>query len=115
MSTDVTTPDADHLDPRFISVTPAKLGGTRRPPEDQATRVLTPAYPGFKMKIKALNADPTPDRSSRSPAVVERVESVVRELDAPPILMGHSAGGVFTQQLIDGAGAAGVAINCGCH
>jgi pimeloyl-ACP methyl ester carboxylesterase len=37
---------------------------------------------------------------------------VVGELDSPPILMGHSAGGVFTQILLDhGFGAAGVAIN----
>jgi pimeloyl-ACP methyl ester carboxylesterase len=41
-----------------------------------------------------------------------RLESVVRELPAPPILMGHSAGGAFVQLLLDrGYGAAGVAIN----
>jgi pimeloyl-ACP methyl ester carboxylesterase len=40
------------------------------------------------------------------------LESVVSKLDVPPILMGHSAGGVFTQLLMDrGYGAAGVAIN----
>jgi alpha-beta hydrolase superfamily lysophospholipase len=45
-------------------------------------------------------------------AVVERLESVVSELESPPIIMGHSAGGVFTQLLMDrGYGAAGVAIN----
>ena len=37
---------------------------------------------------------------------------MVGELDKPPILMGHSAGGAFTQILLDhGYGAAGVAIN----
>ena len=36
----------------------------------------------------------------------------MRELDSPPIIIGHSAGGVFTQVLLDhGYGAAGVAIN----
>ena len=46
------------------------------------------------------------------PQIVERLESVLAELDSPPILMGHSAGGVFVQLLLDrGHGAAGVAIN----
>ena len=46
------------------------------------------------------------------PQIIERLESVVGELDSPPILIGHSAGGVFTQILLDhGFGAAGVAIN----
>ena len=36
------------------------------------------------------------------------LEEVVRGLDAPPILMGHSAGGVFVQVLLDhGLGAVG--------
>ena len=37
---------------------------------------------------------------------------MLRELDKPPILMGHSAGGAFMQIVMDhGFGAAGVAIN----
>jgi pimeloyl-ACP methyl ester carboxylesterase len=46
------------------------------------------------------------------PAVVEHLEGVVGELDRAPIIMGHSAGGLFTQILLDhGYGAAGVAID----
>ena len=46
------------------------------------------------------------------PQIIEHLEAVVGELDSPPILIGHSAGGVFTQILLDhGFGAAGVAIN----
>ena len=46
------------------------------------------------------------------PQIIEHLESVVGGLESPPILMGHSAGGVFTQVLIDhGFGAVGVAIN----
>ena len=45
-------------------------------------------------------------------AVVEHLEAIVGELDSPPILIGHSAGGTFVQLLLDhGFGAAGVAIN----
>src|SRR5262249_15963846 len=40
------------------------------------------------------------------------LETVVHGLDSAPIIMGHSAGGVFTQLLLDrGYGAAGVVIN----
>src|SRR4051812_37338806 len=75
-------------------------------------RVIAPAYPGFEVEVEALNADPTPNEQLTVPAIIEHLESVVDELDEPPILMGHSAGGVMVQLLMDrGRGAAGVAIN----
>jgi hypothetical protein len=55
--------------------------------------VLPPAYPGFEVEVEALNADPSPIEALAVPAVVEHLEAIVRELDKPPILMGHSAGG----------------------
>jgi pimeloyl-ACP methyl ester carboxylesterase len=80
--------------------------------EDRGYRVLAPAYPGFEVEVEALNADPSPIEAVTVPQIVEHLEAVVRELDSPPILIGHSAGGVFTQILLDhGFGAAGVAIN----
>jgi pimeloyl-ACP methyl ester carboxylesterase len=75
-------------------------------------RVIAPAYPGFEVEVEALNADPTPIERVTVPAIMEDLEAVVGELDTPPIIIGHSAGGVFTQILLDhGFGAAGVAIN----
>ena len=80
--------------------------------ENRGYRVIAPAYPGFEVEVEALNADPTPIVDLTVPQVLEHLENVVGELDTPPILMGHSAGGVFTQLLLDrGYGAAGVAIN----
>jgi pimeloyl-ACP methyl ester carboxylesterase len=80
--------------------------------ESRGYRVLAPAYPGFEVEVEALNADPTPIEELTVPAVVEHLESVVSPIEPAPILMGHSAGGVFTQLLMDrGYGAAGVAIN----
>jgi pimeloyl-ACP methyl ester carboxylesterase len=74
--------------------------------------VLTPGYPGFEVEVEALNEDPSPIEALTVPAIVEKLEGVVGGLDAPPIIMGHSAGGVFTQLLLDkGYGACGVAIN----
>lgn len=80
--------------------------------EAKGFRVIAPAYPGFEVEVEALNADPTPVEALTAPAIVARLEEVVRGLGAPPILIGHSAGGAFTQLLLDrGLGAVGVALN----
>ncbi|GAB1823397.1 alpha/beta hydrolase [Herbidospora sp. RD11066] len=80
--------------------------------EARGFRVLVPAYPGFEVEVEALNADPTPIENVTVPQIIESLETLIRGLDTPPILMGHSAGGVFTQILLDhGLGACGVAIN----
>jgi pimeloyl-ACP methyl ester carboxylesterase len=80
--------------------------------EDKGYRVLAPAYPGFEVEVEALNRDPSPIEKVTVPQIVDRLESIVKGLPRPPILIGHSAGGVFVQVLLDhGHGAAGVAIN----
>jgi pimeloyl-ACP methyl ester carboxylesterase len=80
--------------------------------ERKGFRVLAPAYPGFEVEVEALRDDPTPIEDVRVPAIIERLEGVIDALDAPPILMGHSAGGAFMQVVMDhGYGACGVAIN----
>lgn len=80
--------------------------------EGAGYRVLAPAYPGFEVEVEALNADPTPIEQVTVPQIIAHLEEVVGGLASPPIIMGHSAGGVFTQILLDhGFGAAGVAIN----
>ena len=82
--------------------------------EGRGHRVLAPAYPGFEVEVEALNADPTPIEQVTVPQIVEHLESIVSALDSPAILIGHSAGGVFTQVLLDhGFGAAGVSIELG--
>ncbi|MGY1640072.1 alpha/beta hydrolase [Geodermatophilus sp. SYSU D00703] len=80
--------------------------------EGHGYRVLTPAYPGFEVEVEALNADPTPIAEVTLPQIVAHLESVVGELEKPPILMGHSAGGTLVQLLLDrGHGAVGVVLN----
>jgi pimeloyl-ACP methyl ester carboxylesterase len=80
--------------------------------EDKGYRVLAPAYPGFEVEVEALNEDPSPIEASTIPEVVEHLEGVVSALEQPPIIMGHSFGGTFTQILLDhGYGAAGVVID----
>lgn len=80
--------------------------------ESKGFTVLAPAYPGFEVEVESLNADPTPIADSTAPAIIEQYASAIRALDKPPIIMGHSAGGAFTQVLLDhGFGVAGVALN----
>jgi len=111
MSTDSTTPDTIVLIHGFW-VTPRSWEHWIERYEQAGYRVLAPAYPGFEVEVEALNADPSPIAALTVPAVVEHLEAVVGELESPPILIGHSAGGTFVQLLLDhGFGAAGVAIN----
>jgi pimeloyl-ACP methyl ester carboxylesterase len=80
--------------------------------ESEGHRVIAPAYPGFEVEVEALNADTTPIEELTVPAIIEHFEGVIGALDSPPIIIGHSAGGAFTQILLDrGHGSAGVAIN----
>src|ERR687886_153631 len=80
--------------------------------EDRGYRVLAPAYPGLEVEVEALNEDPSPIEALTVPAVVEHYEGIIGGLETPPIIMGHSFGGLITQILLDhGFGAAGVAID----
>ena len=111
MSPDSVSPDTIVLIHGFW-VTPRSWEDWVTHYEQRGFRVLAPGYPGFEVEVEALNADPTPIVELRVPAIIEHLEAVVGELDAPPILMGHSAGGAFMQILMDhGFGACGVAIN----
>jgi pimeloyl-ACP methyl ester carboxylesterase len=80
--------------------------------EAKGYRVLTPGYPGFEIEVEELRANPSVIAELTVPQTVAQLAGVVTELDEPPIIMGHSFGGVLTQLLLDrGCGAAGVAIN----
>ena len=111
MGSDSTTPDTIVLIHGFW-VTPRSWEHWIAHYEQRGHRVLAPAYPGFEVEVEALNADPSPIEALTVPAIVEHLEAVIGELESPPIVMGHSAGGAFTQIVLDhGFGAAGVAIN----
>lgn len=64
------------------------------------------------MEVEALRADPQIIVDLTVPKIIEGYESVISALDTPPVIIGHSAGGAFTQILLDhGYGAVGVAMN----
>lgn len=79
---------------------------------DKGFRVIARSWPGMEGDIQALRADPSAVANLGVTDVVEHYEAIIKELDRPPIIMGHSFGGLMTQILLDrGFGAAGVAID----
>jgi pimeloyl-ACP methyl ester carboxylesterase len=75
-------------------------------------KVLAPSWPGLEGEVEAVRKDPSVLKGLKLKTVVDHYEKIIRKLDAPPILMGHSFGGLIVQMLVDrGLGAAAVLIN----
>jgi len=78
---------------------------------DRGYRVIARGWPGMDGDIEQLRRDPSALAGLGVSQIVDHYERIIRELELPPIIMGHSFGGLFTQILLDrGLGAAGVAI-----
>jgi pimeloyl-ACP methyl ester carboxylesterase len=74
--------------------------------------VIAKSWPGMEGDIEELRRDPSAIAHLGVGEVVEHYERIIRALDRPPIIMGHSFGGLMTQILLDhGLGSAGVAID----
>ena len=79
--------------------------------EAKGYRVVTPAYPGFDIEVEALRENPGIIADLTVPETVDHLAGVIEALDSPPIIMGHSFGGILTQLLLArGLGSAGVVI-----
>lgn len=77
-------------------------------------QVHAPAWPGLEGEVEAVRADPSPLASLTITQILDHFETFIRGLDQPPIIMGHSFGGLFMQLLVDrGLGAAGVGLSAG--
>ncbi|MEV4657863.1 alpha/beta fold hydrolase [Micromonospora sp. NPDC049301] len=75
-------------------------------------RVLTPAWPGMDREVERLRDDPSPIAEQSIAGIVKHYDGLIRALPSPPIIMGHSFGGLITQLLVDrGLGAAAVGVH----
>ena len=73
---------------------------------------IAPGWPGVGDDIQALRKDPSGLAGLSIKKIVDYYADIIRALPSPPIIMGHSFGGLFTQLLLDsGLGRAGVAID----
>jgi alpha-beta hydrolase superfamily lysophospholipase len=81
---------------------------------DRGHHVLAPAWPGLEVEPEELRRDPSPLRGLGITDVVDHYNRIIRGLDRPPIIIGHSFGGLYAQLLLDrDLGAAGVAMDTG--
>ena len=86
--------------------------------EAKGYRVLTPAYPGFEVEVEALRENPQVIADATVPATVDHLAAVVESCDRPPIIMGHSFGGLSQDSTTAArwstvAGTVASAITCG--
>jgi pimeloyl-ACP methyl ester carboxylesterase len=83
--------------------------------EDRGHTVVVPAWPYFDRPVAELQRSPDPGIAALTiKDLVDRYDTLIRALPEPPILIGHSFGGLIVQMLLDrGLGAAGVAIDAG--
>jgi pimeloyl-ACP methyl ester carboxylesterase len=82
--------------------------------EGRGHRVLAPAWPGMEAEVEELRRDSSPMTRLGLAHVVDHYDYIVRGLDSPPIIMGHSFGGTVVQVLLDRSlGSAGVGIASG--
>ena len=74
--------------------------------------VVARSWPGMEGDIEELRRDPSAIAGLGVTEVVDHYERFIRQLERPPIIIGHSFGGLMTQILVDrGLGAAAVAIS----
>ena len=74
--------------------------------------VIARGWPGMDVSIEELRRDPTAIANVGVTEIVDHFDRIIRELDRPPVLIGHSFGGLIVEILLDrGLGTAGVAID----
>jgi pimeloyl-ACP methyl ester carboxylesterase len=78
---------------------------------EKGYRVVAKSWPGMQGSIEQLRRDPSSFASLGLRDVVDHYEQIIREIETPPVIIGHGFGGLVTQILLDrGWGATGAAI-----
>jgi alpha-beta hydrolase superfamily lysophospholipase len=77
---------------------------------DRGYNAIAPGWPAVK-DPEETRRDPSGLKGLGVKRISDHYDQIVRAVERPPIIMGHSFGGLITQLLLDrGLGAAGVAI-----
>ena len=80
--------------------------------EERGHKVLAQPWPRLQGEVEDIRRDPTPLNGLGIAEIANHYDKFVRSLDEPPIIMGHSLGGLIVQLLLNrGLGAAGVSID----
>ena len=80
--------------------------------EAKGYKVIAPGWPGIDDRTpEQIRADPEPMAKFGIDTIVDHYASIISTLPSPPIIIGHSFGGLFTQILLSrGLGIAGIGI-----
>jgi pimeloyl-ACP methyl ester carboxylesterase len=80
--------------------------------ESRGHEVTAPAWPRMEGDVEDIRRDPSPLDGLGVAEIADHYAQIVSAMDTPPIIMGHSFGGLITELLLDrGLGAAGVALS----
>ena len=93
-------------------LSPRSWEGWKERFESRGYRVLAPAWPRMQQDVEEVRRDPSAMNGLGVAEIADHYGDIVRDLDQPPIIMGHSFGGLITELLLDrGLGACGVALS----
>src|SRR3954447_16937281 len=93
-------------------LTPLSWEGWKQRFESKGHSVLAPAWPGLEGTVEEVRQNTSKYERLGIKEITDSYDRIIRGLDAPPIIMGHSFGGLITQLLLDrGLGASAVAIS----
>jgi pimeloyl-ACP methyl ester carboxylesterase len=93
-------------------LTPRSWEGWEERFEGRGYKVLAPAWPRMRGEVEDIRRDPSAMNGLGVIEIVDHYDGIIRALARPPVIMGHSFGGLVTELLLDrGLGAAGVAIS----
>jgi alpha-beta hydrolase superfamily lysophospholipase len=92
--------------------TPLSWEGWKQRFEARGHEVIAPGWPGVDDRgVDEIRRDPSALEGLGLGEVAAHYETIIRGLDTPPIIMGHSFGGLVTEILLGrGLGSAGVGI-----
>ncbi len=81
--------------------------------EDKGYRCLAPAWPYKDKPVEEMRKNPPMGLAGLGVTeIVDYYDRLIRAMPEPPVLIGHSFGGLFVQMLLDrGLGRAGVAVD----
>src|SRR3954465_15340725 len=80
--------------------------------KEKGYEVFVPEWPRKADGVEAQRRDPSAIAGVGIKEIVDHLEGYVRQIPEPPVIVGHSFGGLFAMMLLDrGLGAAGVAID----
>src|SRR4051794_8329054 len=93
-------------------LTPRSWEGWKERFEGRGREVLAPAWPRMQGEVDDLRRDPSALNGLGVSEIMDHYDKIVRALERPPVIIGHSFGGLVTELLLDrGLGAAGVALS----